>query len=425
MEKIRLLVMTDISTLTADVGEPDDTQSMIRLLLYANHFEIEGLLATYSVHCKNAVRTEYLEALVRKYGRVQKNLAMHSAGYPAAEELLRVIKGGLPACGMERVGEQGDTEASDRIIRAVDRPDPRPLWLIAWGGMLDLAQALWRVRSTRDGAAFRRFCAKLRVYTVGDQYDTAGPWIRANCPELFYITSYSAVRGMYKGGDAALVSPAWVAQQINTGHGPLGDAYPNYDGGDCWGRVRGIKEGDTASLLYLIPNGLGNPENPDWGSWGGRFAGENRRYTDAADTVLPGENGAWATVWRWRADYQNDFLARLDWCVKGAAEANHPPVAVVEGADERTVRPGETITLTAERSFDPDGDALDFSWWIYREAGTCKALPLLAGADTAALTLTVPADAPRGTLHVLLTLRDRGTPPLRAYHRTVLAVAEK
>jgi hypothetical protein len=38
--KPRLLVLTDIG------GDPDDQQSMIRLMTYANEFEIEGLIAS-------------------------------------------------------------------------------------------------------------------------------------------------------------------------------------------------------------------------------------------------------------------------------------------------------------------------------------------------------------------------------------------
>ena len=45
-ERPRLVVLTDISSLTAGVAEPDDGQSLIRLMLYANEFDIEGLIAT-------------------------------------------------------------------------------------------------------------------------------------------------------------------------------------------------------------------------------------------------------------------------------------------------------------------------------------------------------------------------------------------
>ncbi len=38
--KPRLLVLTDIG------GDPDDTQSLVRLLVYSNEFDIEGLIAS-------------------------------------------------------------------------------------------------------------------------------------------------------------------------------------------------------------------------------------------------------------------------------------------------------------------------------------------------------------------------------------------
>ena len=79
------------------------------------------------------------------------------------------------------------------------------------------------------------------------------------------ITQRRAYRGMYRGGEASLVSPEWVEANIH-GHGALGDLYPNYRGGDIWsgtlGPVRGIKEGDTPSFLSLIPNGLSDPRSP-------------------------------------------------------------------------------------------------------------------------------------------------------------------
>ena len=40
--KPRLIVLTDVG------GDADDEQSMVRLLLYANEFEIEGLIASAS-----------------------------------------------------------------------------------------------------------------------------------------------------------------------------------------------------------------------------------------------------------------------------------------------------------------------------------------------------------------------------------------
>src|SRR5262249_53491059 len=143
--------------------------------------------------------------------------------------------------------------------------------------------------------------------------------------------------------------------------------YPDYNGGDIWsrtlGRVRGIKEGDTPSFLHLVPNGLGDLVRPWLGSWGGRFEaereGEAHRVTDVtdADRDTSGDPAPrMITVYRWRPDFQADFQARLDWCVKLFAEANHPPAARIRGDRERTAAPGASVTLDAGDSSDPDGD---------------------------------------------------------------------
>ena len=47
--KERVFVLTDIE------NEPDDAMSMVRFLTYANQFDIEGLVATTSIHQKNHV----------------------------------------------------------------------------------------------------------------------------------------------------------------------------------------------------------------------------------------------------------------------------------------------------------------------------------------------------------------------------------
>lgn len=417
-KKIRLIVLTDISSLEAGVGEPDDTQSLVRLLLYSNELDIEGLIATYTEHGKGAVRVDYLAEIVRQYGKVQANLKKHSAAYPEAGRLMECIKAGSPVCGLDRVGEGMDTEGSDWIIRVVDRPDTRSVWFAVWGGAVDLAQALWRVKKERGEAGFKAFSEKVKVYSILDQYDTAGPWIRENCPDVFYITSYLAFRGIYREGDQSLVSRQWADTHICSGHGPLGNAYPNYDGGDCWGPVKGVKEGDTPSFLYLIPNGPGNPDHPDWGGWGGRFEGTGNRYVDVSDKA----GGAMASVYRWRQAYQNSFQARMDWCVAAYEEANHEPAAAVETGYEMEAGPGDTVRLSAEGSYDPDGDTLHYQWMVCREAGSYRGELELSGEREQEAAVKIPKSAGEGTVHLLLSVTDDGEPPLTSYRRVILKI---
>src|SRR3954454_6681554 len=260
--KPRVIVLTDIG------NEPDDSASMVRFLLYANEFDVQGLLAVTSTWLRSSVHPEMIEERVRAYGRVLPNLRKHAAGYPDMETLLTLIKAGRAEYGMTGVGPGKDTQASSRIIEVVDQPDPRPVWLTLWGGSSDLAQALRSVKETRSADAVAAFVAKLRIYSISDQ-DDAASWIRATFPTLFWIVSNHAF-GEYgvatwpgistatAGADFEVVSPRWLDANIR--RGPLGGTYP---------LPMYIMEGDTPSFLYLIPNGLGSSEHPDWGSWGG------------------------------------------------------------------------------------------------------------------------------------------------------------
>src|SRR4051794_3878539 len=354
VDRPRLVVLTDISSLSAGVAEPDDGQSLIRLMLYANDLDIEGLVASSNLGHGQKVRPDLIRQVVDAYERARPNLLLHDDRYPPAEGLRGGIKAGQPMAGpkvpvTECVGEGKDTEASDRIIRVVDRPDHRPVWVVIWGGSADLAQALWKVRATRSPEELARFVAKLRVHAIGDQ-DSTGPWIREQFPGLSTITQRRAYRGMYRGGDTALASSEWVRKNIH-GHGPLGDLYPDYRGGDIWssklGQVRGIKEGDTPSFLALVPNGLGDVDHPGLGSWGGRFEGGGGRLTDVPDTALDTSNAPdprMSSVYRWRPAFQADFAARLDWCVRPYAEATHPPHVRIAGDRERKAKAGDRVT---------------------------------------------------------------------------------
>lgn len=432
--KPRLLVLTDIG------GDPDDQQSMIRLLTYANEFEIEGLIASAAgipgELKKDVTHPDLIREIVEAYGKVHANLLLHHPDYPPAKSLLERIKSGNPARGVKSLGAEHDTEGSRWIVKVVDVDDPRPVNVVIWGGSTELAQALWRVRKDRTPEELKRFVGKLRVHSIGHQDDT-GPWIVEQFPDLFYILSKAAekrdmregaYRGMYLGGDEALTSSEWIDRHVRKERGPLGALYPT----KTWTAPNPhscLKEGDTPSWLYFLPTGLSDPAHPDWGCWGGRFRHvEGGLYRDATDTVGKVTDGR-ATVWRWRPAFQADFAARMTWCVKPARGANHPPVPVLNGDKglgvvELKTTPGEKVKLSATGSSDPDGDRLAFRWFVYSEAGTYSKDVPLGDATTEATSLTVPADAMGKTIHVVLEVTDGGEPALTRYRRVVIRVGQ-
>jgi hypothetical protein len=331
------------------------------------------------------------------------------------------------------VGAGQDTDGSNWIIAVVDRADDRPVNVAIWGGPTELAQALWRVRNDRTPDQLRAFLRKLRVYAIGHQDDT-GPWINKEFPDLFYVLSKApdgrdkregGYRGMYLGGDESLTSREWVDRHVHKEHGSLGALYPVTGMWTAPNPHATLKEGDTPSWFYFLPIGLGDPAHPEWGSWGGRFQhAAGGRYQDARDTVN-GVTEARATVWRWRPAFQNEFAARMDWCVKPPKEANHPPVVVLNRdttgqAVTQDPKAGERVHLSAAGSADPDGDRLSYRWFVYPEAGTYRGEVKIDGADRSEAIIVVPADAAGMEIHAILEVTDSGSPPLTRYRRAVI-----
>jgi hypothetical protein len=435
-------------------------------MLYSNEFRIEGLVAsaagTPGELKKEVTHPEYIRDIIRDYAAVRDNLSLHADGYPQAAELEKVVKRGSSKRGIPYIGAEYRTEGSEHIIRAIDDSD-EPLYVVIWGGAHDLAQALFDVSNQRSPQATSHFVSKLRVYAISDQdawsskkMGGTGQWIRARFPSLRYVEPgnpgmerfTSVFRGMYqndsKGGGHPVVQlvrdevipmnqEAWVEKNVRKKHGPLGGSYPITGQNPHSSRnTRGVKEGDTPSWFFVLPNGLGDPEQPTWGGWGGRFQSDRGgHFIDAEDEHWSGNNDAalrrkW-TVARWRKAYQNDFQARMDWCVRTNDNANHNPAANLNGDRGRdvmktTVSPGQIVHLSARGSSDPDGDRLGYHWWQYKEADSIESTISISNPNSMQADFEAPPVDSVKTIHIILEVTDNGSPKLTSYRRLVVTV---
>jgi len=446
-DKPRVIVLTDIE------NEPDDAESLVRFLTYSNQFDVEGIIATTSVWLRDKTAEWRIHEILEAYKEVQPKLLKHEEGYPSYEELIARTKVGIPLYGMKGVGEGKDSEGSDWIIQALKKDDPRPLWVLAWGGPNCLAQALWKLEQTETPDALDDYVKKLRVYTISDQ-DESGPWMRKTFPDLFYIctpgyghggregyhfATWSGIsgdtfHGRFPGGNKEVISKEWIRENIQENHGPMGAEYPD---------VAYLMEGDTPSFLYLINNGLGSSEHPNYGSWGGRyeyytpktelyfFEPETRPFwTNAVDEVYSevdqqNHTGNHTTIWRWREAFQNDFAARMDWCTLSYEEANHPPVLGLAHDQIIETTEGEHVILKAEGCTDPDGDALSYKWMYYREAGNSVYWLDVGNENSPQAFFTAPSMGFPQEMHFILAVTDNGTPALTRYLRVVVKVNPK
>lgn len=257
-ERYRVIVTTDIGG-----SDPDDFQSMVHYLLYSDVFDTEGLISS----AWGAGRKSDILTVIDQYEKDYPNLKTWSKSYPTPDELRRITKQGAVDIAPWK-GFTEPTEASEWIIQCARKDDPRPLYLLMWGLLEDLAQAL---HDAPD------ILPKLRVNYIGGPNKKWGQnayaYIRENFPDLWMIEDNSTYRGWFNGGNMA--SPFGNDTFVSTyaqGAGALGDYFVTHLGGV-------IKMGDTPTVAWLLQ---GSPEMPEADSWGGRF----ERVTDMPACTL-------------------------------------------------------------------------------------------------------------------------------------------
>lgn len=240
---------------SSDIGgtDFDDFQSFVHLLLYSDIIDLEGMVASPWGPSPN--RKRHLLALIDVYEKDYPNLRTWSPDYPTPAQLRGIARQGGTSLAAPP-GWGTPTEGSNWIIECARRDDPRPLWVLLWGGYEDLAQALHDAPDIKG---------KLRVYMIGGpnkKWSTvAYDYIAREHPDLWIIEDNSSYRGWFTGGDQSgdLGDASFVQQRVK-GVGALGDYFA--------GIAPQIKMGDTPSFAYVLG---AHPDQPGAGGWGGRF----------------------------------------------------------------------------------------------------------------------------------------------------------
>jgi hypothetical protein len=268
-DKPRILISSDIGG-----TDPDDNQSMVHLFMYSELFNIEGLISSPSFG--NGNKEEILR-MITLYEKDLPKLKKHQKGLLSPDYLRSITKQGRHGSA-PYIGYTTATEGSNWIIKCAKKEISQPLWILVWGGLEDLAQALHDAPEIQN---------KIRIIWIGGPNKkwsvNSYAYIAENFPNLWFIENNSSYYGFFSNNDDpdSVKTTDYYNKHIQ-GAGNLGFDFKNYYNGN-------VKMGDTPTLLYMMD---GNPNNPMRESWGGSFEKLNRsprvrynRVTTLKDTV--------------------------------------------------------------------------------------------------------------------------------------------
>jgi hypothetical protein len=284
--------------ISTDIGgdDPDDYQSMVHLLVYADRFNILGLISSPPGKGRLSNIMECIEAYEKDFPKLEaKNIE-----FPLPQYLKSISKQGATEIQLSEKPEDL-SEGAQWIIEKVKKSQ-MPVYVLVWGSLTDVAQAVHADPSIKS---------KLRVYSIGSWNTAQDPKSRDYLynyhPDLWWIENNTTFRGMYMGGEQSgnLGNETFVETFVKD-YGYLGKLF--------WKQKQDIKMGDTPSVLYFLHGDIDHPEGE---SWGGSFIktshGPNY-WTDNPDPDLVKNNRQGAkTVNRFRKYFLLDWAERMEW----------------------------------------------------------------------------------------------------------------
>jgi hypothetical protein len=451
--KPRVIVTSD--------GEIDDECSMVRFLLYANEFDIEGIVTSssqYHWHGHKWAGDDWINPYLDAYKEVYPNLIKHSKDYPTLDYMKSITFLG----NVEAEGEMDSiTPGSQHIVKVLlDESDDQPIWIQAWGGTNTIARALKSIEEEHP-SKMEYVANKLRFFFIWEQDSTYQAYIRPHWGKYNILTiisdQFEAIAYRWKDCQPEEMQQyyvgSWMKENILENHGALCSLYKAHREGDKGFEDGDFRsEGDSPAFMHQINIGLCNLESPDWGGWGGRYKlvhdntwldpvpiegyeyPEGRWYSQSAWGRNSSRKGAtvfnneqhkeyFKPMWRWSDAFQNDFAARADWCVKTYEEANHQPIVKLKHKLNLSAKPGSKIQLSAKGTSDPDGDELTYYWWRYDEADSFNGEVEIENASSIKASFMVPEEIKEeATIHIVCEVKDNGSPQLTRYQRVIIKV---
>jgi hypothetical protein len=452
-EKYRVIIMTDMTH--------DDGNSLIRYLYYSHYFDTEAIIVTQQLPDFNFDQDGpwiKVQNILTAYQKEYPQLKKHHNEFPTFQELQKITnkgRGALPIIwltnekkfaaeiagryvesswgdinfhdwigeGNNPNGESKDSEGSEYLQQVFDKDDDRPLFVQMWGGPITFVQALFRYKQRNNEEKFQKLLGKLHVFGILLQDITFDFMIDLDKVKALECANMGTVTSTYKG---ERVHPGWLLHDAGhfwryikvmkesevNGHGPMSE---HYDHGG---------EGDTPAFLYLLSAvfGLNDPLDPTQGSWGSRF---KPMGTDFPAGYYHTCNVDKNELERWVPAAKNNFLNRLQYSIKNPDEVNHEPVAVINNDTSNKIinikaHPGKIVNLNGNGSRDPDGDEISYRWLFYKEASSYSGEINLNNPSSAVQEITIPKDIKDKNIHIVLEVKDNGSPELVSYRRVIL-----